>query len=241
MITCAAFPRSSALSVVRLATTRYLATVPLYTKTDRSVYDSIRGVPKLNQAERNERRQRLLEAAWRCAARKGYHDLTVDDVCAEAEASKGAFYTYFDTKQDLLIALLDDDSSQVDRQIDELESQDLLQAERLERFARWMLERGADAAHAQVRADLWVAALTDDQVRCRLSEAIERRRALLRSWVGAGVAGGELVDIPANALASVLLALSDGLLLHAAVDASAFHWERIGTALAAILNGLQPQ
>lgn len=198
-------------------------------------------MPRLNEGERNQRRQRLLEAAWRCAARKGYHDITVDDVCTEAEVSKGAFYTYFETKQDLLLALLDDDSSQVDRQIDELEGQSLTQADRLQRFTRWMLERGADAGRAQVRADLWVAALTDDQVRCRLSEAIERRRALLRSWVGAGVAGGELVDVPPNALASVLLALSDGLLLHAAVDASAFRWERIGTALAAILNGLQPE
>lgn len=198
-------------------------------------------MPRLKEADRNERRQRLLEAAWRCAARKGYHDITVDDVCTEAEASKGAFYTYFETKQDLLLALLDDDSIQVDRRIDELEAQNLTQAERLRRFTRWMLERGADASRAQVRADLWVAALTDEQVRHRLSQAIEHRRALLRSWVEAGVARGELVDVPANALASVLLALSDGLLLHAAVDASAFRWERIRTSLAAILAGLQPE
>lgn len=198
-------------------------------------------MPRLKEADRNERRERLLDAAWRCAAREGYRDMTVDDVCAEAEASKGAFYTYFETKQDLLLALLDADAAQIDRRIDELKGQNLPQAERLRRFTRWMLERGADAARAQVRADLWVAALTDDHVRGRLSEAIGRRRALLRSWVEAGVAAGELVDVPANALASLLLALSDGLLLHAAVDASAFRWERIRTALAAILTGLQPE
>ncbi len=198
-------------------------------------------MPRLKEADRNERRQRLVDAAWRCAARTGYRDITVDDVCAEAEASKGAFYVYFETKQDLLLALLDDDSAQVDREIDELEGRKLTQAERLRRFTRWMLERGADAARARVRADLWVAALTDDQVRGRLSEAIERRRAHLRAWVEAGVADGELADVPANALASVLLALSDGLLLHAAADASAFRWERVRTALGAILAALQPE
>jgi TetR/AcrR family transcriptional regulator, transcriptional repressor of aconitase len=198
-------------------------------------------VPRLNEADREERRQRLLDAAWRCSARKGYRDITVDDICAEAAASKGAFYVYFETKQDLLLALLDDDAAQIDRRIEQLNGRNLTQVERLRRFTRWMLERGADAPRAQVRADLWVAALTDDHVRGRLSEAIERRRALLRSWVEAGIAGGELVDVPANALASVLLALSDGLLLHAAVDASAFRWERIRTALAAILAGLQTE
>jgi len=35
----------------------------------------------------------------------GSSELTVDDVCAEAEVSKGAFYGYFSSNQDLLIAL----------------------------------------------------------------------------------------------------------------------------------------
>lgn len=166
--------------------------------------------------------------------------MTVDDVCAEADASKGAFYVSFESKHDLLLALLDDDAAQVDRRIEELERQTLTQLERLRRFTRWMLERGADPARARVRADLWVAALTDDQVGRRLSVAIGSRRSRLRGWVEAGVAGGELVEVPANALASVLLALADGLLLHAAADPSAFRWERTRTALAGILTGLEP-
>jgi AcrR family transcriptional regulator len=194
----------------------------------------------LKEADRNERRQRLVDAAWRCAAGMSFRDITVDDVCAEAEASKGAFYVYFETKQELLLALLDDDSAQVDREIERLENQKLTQAERLRRFTRWMLERGSDAARARVRADLWVAAFTDDEVRGRLAGAIERRRWHLRSWVESGISEGELADVPANALASVLLALTDGLLLHAAADASGFRWERVRTAVGAILAGLQP-
>lgn len=198
-------------------------------------------MPRLKQEERQERRQRLLDAAWRCTARKGYRDMTVDDVCLEAGASKGAFYTYFENKQDLLLGLLDDDAAHVDRHIEELERLNLSQAERLRRLTRWMLERGGDTAQAQVRADLWAAVLTDEAVRGRFSEAIERRRAHMRRWIEAGIEAGELLDLPVNALASVLLALADGLLLHSAIDASAFRWERIRTALAAILTGLQPK
>jgi AcrR family transcriptional regulator len=53
----------------------------------------------------------LIDAAWRCVARGGYRNLSVDDVCADAGLSKGAFYTYFDQKQDLLVALLEDDAA----------------------------------------------------------------------------------------------------------------------------------
>ena len=196
-------------------------------------------MPRLKEADRHQRRQRLLDAAWRCAARKGYRDLTVDDVCAEAEVSKGAFYLYFETKQDLLLGLLDDDAAQVDGEMEELEQLGLPEAERVRRFARWMLERGSDVGRAQVRADLWASALTDEAVRRRFSEVIERRRARLRSWIEVELAAHEFVDIPANALASVLLALEDGLLLHAAIDGSAFRWERIGRALTAMLAGLE--
>lgn len=196
-------------------------------------------VPRLREADRQERRQRLLDAAWRCAGRKGYRDMTVDDVCAEAQVSKGSFYLYFETKQDLLLALLDDDAALVDRRMEGLEALDVSQAERVRRFARWMLQRGSDAGRAQVRADLWAAALTDDVVRRRFSEVIQHRRGRLRTWIEAEVAADELVDIAPNALASVLLALEDGLLLHAAIDGSAFRWERIRRALTAMLTGLQ--
>src|ERR671931_1594605 len=68
-------------------------------------------MPKLTAAARSARRQDLVDAAWRCIARKGWRDLTVDNVCAEAGVSKGAFYGYFTRKQDLLIALLEQDAT----------------------------------------------------------------------------------------------------------------------------------
>ena len=49
---------------------------------------------------------------------------------------------------------------------------------------------------------------------------------------------GELREVPANALASVLLAMADGLMLHAAIDPSAFRWENVGRAVEALLEGI---
>ena len=68
-------------------------------------------MPRIAPAVRHERRHQLIDAAWRCAATKGFRDLTVDDVCATASVSKGTFYGYLDSKQALLLALLEDDAS----------------------------------------------------------------------------------------------------------------------------------
>ena len=55
----------------------------------------------------HETRTRILEAAVKVFATKGYHDAKVDDIVGEAQTSKGAFYFYFPSKQDIFIALSD--------------------------------------------------------------------------------------------------------------------------------------
>jgi TetR/AcrR family transcriptional regulator, repressor for uid operon len=196
-------------------------------------------MPKIRPETRIERRQLLIDAAWRCAAVRGFRDLTVDDVCAEAGASKGAFYGYFKQKQDLLFALLEDDTAALDRELAQITHENSSGVQRVRRFARVMLARGDDPARVQVRADLWAELLTDDAVRARLAEATQHRRELVRSWIEEAVQSGELVAIPANALASILLALTDGLMLHGALDPSGFRWRNVHRAIDVMLAGLE--
>jgi AcrR family transcriptional regulator len=197
-------------------------------------------MPRIAPESRMERRQALIDAAWRCAATKRFGDLTVDDVCAAAGVSKGAFYGYFDSKLDLLLALLDQDAAELDRLLNELDAADLDPIERLRRVTRAMLELGDQPARVQVRADLWADILTDAEVRARFSTTIQRRRVTMRRWLEEGIVAGEVIDVPTNATASILLALSDGLLLHASLDAAAFRWSNIQRALEVLLAGLAP-
>lgn len=168
----------------------------------------------------------------------GYRDMTVDDVCAEAEVSKGTFYGYFGSKQDLLLALLDEDVAGLDAVLDALNRRDVSNVVRLRSFAREMCERGADPSRVQLRSDLWAAILTEPAVRERMVAAVRRRRAVLRSWIDGAVSHGEMAPVPANALASVLLALGDGLTLHTSLDPAGFRWGNIARVLAAIFGGL---
>jgi AcrR family transcriptional regulator len=195
-------------------------------------------MPRIAPESRLERRQILINAAWHCAATRRFDDLTVDDVCAAAGVSKGAFYGYFTSKQELLLALLDQSAEELDILIDQLDKADLGSVERLRRFARAMLESGDDTARAQVRADLWADILTVADVRERLSRGIQRRRFIVRRWIDRGVASGELIDVPTNAMASILLALADGLMLHGGMDADAFRWTNIRRAIDVLLTGI---
>jgi len=197
-------------------------------------------MPRLGAEAREERRSRFLEAARRCAATKGYRSFTIDDVCAEAGGlSKGAFYTYFASKQELLLALLEDDAAATESLIESLSGQAIPELERTRRFLRDTFKRGEDPSEVQRMADLWSEMVADDTVRSQLAEAVAQRRKLLAGWIEAGVESGETVDLPANAFAAILIALGDGLMLHRALDPSAFRWANIRRAVDTIFERLR--
>jgi AcrR family transcriptional regulator len=195
-------------------------------------------MPKIGIEARQGRRQELIDAAWSCVARTGYHNLTIDDVCAEAQLSKGAFYTYFKQKLDLLVALLDEDAASLDGLIADVGDQHQSGIARIRRYVQAVLERSEDRAIVQMRADLWAEVRDDPEVQARFAVAVRDQRATLAGWIDDAIQSGELTPIPANALASILLALGDGLMLHHSIDPGGFRWANIHAALTLLLDGI---
>ena len=77
----------------------------------------MRGATEVQQARRNngpltdrgaQRKRALLEAARRVFEDKGFIDTRVVDIVKEAKVSHGTFYTYFDTKEAVFIAVAHD-------------------------------------------------------------------------------------------------------------------------------------
>ena len=64
-------------------------------------------MPKTPLDSTQETRSRILEAAVNVFASKGYHDTKVDDIVSQSQTSKGSFYFYFPSKQDIFMALVD--------------------------------------------------------------------------------------------------------------------------------------
>lgn len=190
-------------------------------------------MPKITDSQRHARRQSFIDATLECLRTESYDRLTVDKICARAATSKGTFYLYFPSKQELLFALLDEQSASFERLVIDLDKRALRGARRLEEFVIAQLREAQDPAQLQLRSDLWGAATTNVLVRKRLRAATGRQRALLRGWVEQSIEAGTLtLDYKlANALASILLALCDGLTLHRGIDPRAFRWKNIRALL----------
>src|ERR1019366_2189894 len=59
-------------------------------------------------ARKAQTRRRLLEAAARVYARRGFNGATLEEVAAEAGFTKGAVYGHFGSKENLLLALMEE-------------------------------------------------------------------------------------------------------------------------------------
>ncbi len=59
-------------------------------------------MPKISEQQRQERRQQILEAAWRCFFRNGVQATTIDDIIGESGMSASAMYRYFKGKDDII-------------------------------------------------------------------------------------------------------------------------------------------
>jgi AcrR family transcriptional regulator len=60
------------------------------------------------QARSHEKRASLMAAARALFGRKGYEATSIGDITSSANAAAGAFYTYFRSKQQLLVVLMDE-------------------------------------------------------------------------------------------------------------------------------------
>ena len=70
-------------------------------------------MPKVTVAYRQARRAQILSAARRCFIRQGFQETSMQDLLAEAGLSSGAVYNYFSSKEEMIVAIAEENISQV--------------------------------------------------------------------------------------------------------------------------------
>src|SRR5450755_2991991 len=139
------------------------------------------------QFDRSERRARtraqLLEAAARVYARRGFDGATLDEVAEEAGFTKGAVYDHFGSKENLLVALLDEHLTQQIAEQVALFDPAKATAERPRAGAeRWMRDLKQDPDVFRLFVELWTHAQRDERLRRRLISGISALRATFRGF-----------------------------------------------------------
>jgi len=87
-----------------------------------------------------ERKEELIETAERLFLHKGYEQTSISDIVREIEVSQGAFYYYFDSKEDILVAVRDRQIASIREDFLKIASNDGLdEAEKINSMANRLL------------------------------------------------------------------------------------------------------
>ena len=137
-------------------------------------------------------RQRIVETSWRLFREKGFGDTTINDIIRETGISKGTFYYYFRSKDNLLDTLSDILDAEYDRLARELPS-DMDAFEKLARLNYEVHSFINDNIDYRLIAYLYSTQIVKD----RSSSLLDRNRLyfrLLEQIVEGGKKSGQLND-----------------------------------------------
>src|SRR2546422_9003162 len=97
----------------------------------------------------NDKRARILDAAIRVFAERGFHSATVAEIARAAGVADGTIYLYFKGKDDLLLRLFDEKMTGLVAEVKAALAQERSAAEKLKRFIQLhlaLVERNPDLA-----------------------------------------------------------------------------------------------
>jgi AcrR family transcriptional regulator len=197
-------------------------------------------VPRVSAAHEQEVRDRILAAAARVFAEKGYHSSTIADVVREGGLSVGAIYTHFSGKDELIRLTCDQIAA---RGLDELAARlapATTTAERLAIAIRLYVETIDEYAGAPGQVTLvqaWAEADREPGVREMLAARRERLAGAGQLLLRQGVISGELPAwLDVDAVTRGLLALLDGLMLQRIEAGDAYRPADLERRAAAIVD-----
>jgi AcrR family transcriptional regulator len=191
-------------------------------------------IEPLTRARRREMtRRHLMDAAAIVFAREGFHRASLDDVAAAAGFTKGAVYSNFASKDDLFLAVFEDRYA---REQDEM--QHVLQEEeqpyelggQTEVFdrVRGVIDRTWDDQWTALYLEFVLYAQRNEEAAKNLSVSIRRQREMTTAMLDAAYKTIDHVpEVPVEVLATIAIALFDGLALGRLADPSAYDDEML--------------
>jgi AcrR family transcriptional regulator len=177
-------------------------------------------MPKVSQSYRDARREQILDAARRCFLRAGFHETSMQDLFSEAGLSSGAVYRYFASKDELIVAIAEDNMRDVVAMIHAIATGDHRQSigQALADVIDLIDSKHSTDGVGGLAIQVWAEALRNPVLAEQFSQLLNQVRGEVATVVRRYQASGDLpTGVPAAALVSVLVGIVPGHLVQLAV------------------------
>jgi AcrR family transcriptional regulator len=197
--------------------------------------------PLTRDESRQVTRQRLIDAAASVFAERGYRRASVEEIASRAGYTIGALYSNFSGKDEVLLALLEQQVARIAERIvaAALEAED--PADKLRAGAReWMAFVDEEPELYTLMVEFWTMWVRDEEQRPHHA----RRFAAVRAYIGRLIQEkademGVALRLPAEHVGAVVMALADGLALQHLANPEAVPAELYPAVLPILVQALE--
>lgn len=178
------------------------------------------------QQRSEETRTKIMESAIKLFSNSGFNKASVDDICAEAGISKGAFYHHFKSKQELFLALLDGWLQTIDNAIEA--SKELTVPETFMRMTEafpYIFETAGDGL--PMFLEFWLQASRDKKIWEASIAPYRRYHKHFTSLIKKGVEEGSFIEVDPELTSRLIVSTAMGLLLQSLLDPKGAKWEKV--------------
>ncbi|MEX2599436.1 MAG: TetR/AcrR family transcriptional regulator [Dehalococcoidia bacterium] len=178
-------------------------------------------MPKVTDEHMETRRRQIMDAAFTCFSRKGFHPTTMQDICTEAQLSAGAVYRYFNSKEEIIESFCGEAGDQnIPYLAEAMKERDYLGLVR-DLAGHYFSALDGDQAEITNRSavQVWAEAVVNGSIRAINARNMEATQALLRELVVKGQREGHIDRaLDPDALARVMVAVYNGFVLQKALE-----------------------
>jgi AcrR family transcriptional regulator len=137
----------------------------------------------------NNTRSDLIDVARQLFAAKGFDNTTMNDIAAASDKGRRTLYTYFKSKDDIFMAVVETETSRIIERIEEILPKDLPADEKLRRYIICRLDQVKETVirNGTLRADFFRDVLKLEHARRRLDV---RELSILRAILQQGIDEG---------------------------------------------------
>lgn len=156
-----------------------------------------------------DRRATILEAAERCFVRSGFHQTSMQEICAEAGMSAGNLYRYFPSKEALIAGIAERNRAEAAEDFAAVDKAPTF-FEGLAALARHHLVERSDKVTLCV--EIMAESRRNDAMAATQREIKQDIKARLAAMIRGGIARGEVSpDVDVEAATAFLLVIGDGI------------------------------
>jgi len=175
----------------------------------------------------SERKTQIIRATIECITRYGYSNFSMQDVARVADVSKGIIHYYFLNKEDLMMTVLDNVSSEIETL---LTSSELGQDVKIHLSnVIWMCAGVVQnkREYYRINMDFWTQIDQKEKVREEVAKHYAKFRGAIANIIQQGITQGVFRKGDAAQFASLIIALIDGIALQWLFDEGVFVYDEI--------------